>query len=621
MMSVIDSAFPTSKTPEQPEEGPQAKALQASGCASYAAWLANHPNLAHRYPEEEYEDVLRAVTAATGFPANRVLIAASVAEALEWVTEVFAHQVSYVVSATCPYATMLAQQAKLRGIACLAKASSGPQAGPTENKSVTLLQQSRPVCRLIAAEPGQTSIPTATDDVPTLWLLPTSGASPLPPVVGLSNSAELVRYMRTVAEPFHIPTPVLGQMLAWVGQQAPSLARWQEAAQAECAAQPLQDAVYPPVLALQPYVPGKGIRTMSRLLGLPPEAFSKLASNEHPFGARQEVLSRLAQMLADFEHAPPTPAQLHARLSQDLVRSLSASWSDISPAHLAIGGGSVALIKALMKACIDGPQQVLSPQMPFAMYPFEVAKRGGTFAQVPLAAGYQTDVAAFCEAMATGQYAVVFLANPRNPLGTALVSLDPILAALQPHQVLVLDEAYVDFIRFEMPDYPDGVDLVARHPDKNIVVLRTFSKSHALAAFRLGYAVARPDLIARLTAVLPPLAADPLSVAAGVAALETPGGEAWMAEAARFVAAEKQRFYQVFDALGLPYVRSWANFIFFETQASGQTGSHTGQTLFDTMAAKGVIIRPMPGACARVSIGNADENNAFLAALQQVYAR
>jgi histidinol-phosphate aminotransferase len=260
----------------------------------------------------------------------------------------------------------------------------------------------------------------------------------------------------------------------------------------------------------------------------------------------------------------------------------------------------------------------MSPVMPFAMYPFETQKRLAHYQTVPVTEAMQTDLTLLIEGIRHHQPELIFLANPRNPLGTALPDLSPLIESLTPEQTLVMDEAYYDFIRMQMgPDvYPNGLDLIERYPDKKLISLRTFSKGLALASFRLGYALSSAPLIKQMEATMIPCPVDPFSMAASLVAMRRPHLEAHIAEMVEEVLVAKKSFYDLFESLHLKYVPSYSNFIYFETGEQ-----HSSQALFDALVRQGVIIRPVLPHSARVNVGTDKQNKHFFQAMQQAYQR
>jgi len=218
---------------------------------------------------------------------------------------------------------------------------------------------------------------------------------------------------------------------------------------------------------------------------------------------------------------------------------------------------------------------------------------------------YGHDLAAMAERI-DGQTAVVFIANPNNPTGTWIDTdaLAAFLAQVPERVVVVLDEAYFEYV--DAPGYPDGIGLLARHP--NLLVTRTFSKAYGLAALRVGYGVSHPALADLLNRLRQPFNVSSLGLAAAQAAL------ADTAHLARAVAVNRAGLAQLgagLAALGLDYIPSVGNFITFRVPDA--------QAMNQALLRAGIIVRPVAGyglpQALRVSVGLPEHNARFLETL------
>jgi histidinol-phosphate aminotransferase len=201
---------------------------------------------------------------------------------------------------------------------------------------------------------------------------------------------------------------------------------------------------------------------------------------------------------------------------------------------------------------------------------------------------------------------LVFLGNPNNPTGTIYRRAEwrRFLARVPEHVVIVADEAYFEFVRD--PEYPDSLD---DHDDARLIVtLRTFSKIFGLAGIRVGYAVARPDIIQMLHKVRQPFNVTSLAQVAATAGMDD------IAHVARTlqVNAEGMDYLEAeFRRLGLAFVPSHANFLLVEVG--------DGHSIYNSLLRCGVIVRPMNGygypRHVRISVGLPEENRRLIAAL------
>jgi histidinol-phosphate aminotransferase len=215
-------------------------------------------------------------------------------------------------------------------------------------------------------------------------------------------------------------------------------------------------------------------------------------------------------------------------------------------------------------------------------------------------------MAAACDARTS----LIYVGNPNNPTGTHVGrdAFAAYFAALPPHVLTVIDEAYFDYV--DAPDYPDSLDFL--RAGRNVLVLRTFSKIHGLAGLRIGYGITAPEVARGLEAVRSPFNTSSVAQAAALAALEdrehVARSRAENGMEARFVQAELAR-------RRLDFVPSVANFVLVRTPLAGEE-------LARRLLLHGVIVRPMEGFgyrdAIRVSFGTRIENERFLAALDRV---
>ena len=242
------------------------------------------------------------------------------------------------------------------------------------------------------------------------------------------------------------------------------------------------------------------------------------------------------------------------------------------------------------------------------MYPLAVAAAQGTLVTVPSCRfGHDLDA---MRSRITDATRIVFLANPNNPTGTWVTEaeLSAFLDAVPPSVWVVLDEAYSEYV--SEPDYPDGIRLVARYP--NLLVTRTFSKIHGLAALRIGYAVSAPDFADLMNRIRQPFNTSSLALAAAEAAL----GDREFVETSRALNdAGMRQVTDGLDALGFERIPSIGNFVTFHC-------GREAMPLYEALLRQGVIVRPVANygmpRHLRVSVGLPEENERFLRALRDV---
>ncbi|GMG81097.1 histidinol-phosphate transaminase [Paralimibaculum aggregatum] len=313
----------------------------------------------------------------------------------------------------------------------------------------------------------------------------------------------------------------------------------------------------------------------------------KLSSNENPLGpspAAREAYLAAADGLGLY------PDGGHARLRAAIARA-----HGIDADRIACGNGSDELIALLARAYAAPGTEVLYSAHGFLMYRLSALSAGATPVAAPERA-LTTDIDALI-ARLTPATRLVFLANPNNPTGTMVpeAEIARLAEALPPAALLVLDAAYAEYVR--APGYDGGIALVESR--ENVVMTRTFSKIHGLAALRLGWLYGPAHVIDVLSRVRGPFNVNAPALAAGEAAIADHGyvadcriaNEVWRDWLAREIAAA-----------GFPVTPSHANFLLVETGA--RTGAVDGH-----LRAHGLIVRRMdeyglPGHL-RISVGDA----------------
>ena len=351
--------------------------------------------------------------------------------------------------------------------------------------------------------------------------------------------------------------------------------------------------VRPAVEAMPVYRPGKAAEQAEEEHGITDAI--KLASNENPYPPVASVVEAIASAATGVN-----------RYCDHLAIDLRTAIGDMvghDLDHVAVGCGSVGLLQQLCLAYLDPGDQALYPWRSFEAYPVNVQMMGAESVQIPLV-DHAFDLDAVTAAI-TPKTKIIMLATPNNPTGTALSvdAMRSMMASVPDDVIVLIDEAYREFLD---PGFGDPVELTADHP--NVVVSRTFSKAYGLAGVRVGYLVARPDLVDQVNKVLAPFAVNALAQAAAMAALQArdeyePLLQNIRDERARVVAALTDQGWQLPDAQ--------ANFVYLAT------GDRTTE-LYTEIEKRGVVTRPFAGEGIRVTIGTPEENDRFLRTLNDV---
>ncbi|MCC6216327.1 MAG: histidinol-phosphate transaminase [Polyangiaceae bacterium] len=358
----------------------------------------------------------------------------------------------------------------------------------------------------------------------------------------------------------------------------------------------MNELVTPSIEALRPYEPGKPVEEVTRELGL--VEVVKLASNENPLGAGRLAREAVARALGTLHRYPDAAA---FRLRERLAAHLGVPRADI--VH---GNGSNELIELLVRTFTTPAHHVVFAEPSFVVYRMACQAHGVSFTAVPL-----RDHVHDLEAMAAAvrpETRLVFVCSPNNPTGTIVDpgALERFLREVPPSVIVVLDEAYVEYV--DAPGHADGCRL--RDLRERLVILRTFSKIHGLAALRVGYAVAPERLAAYLDRVRAPFNVGTLGQVAAVAALD----DVEHVEHSRGTnRRERAALHARLRDLGLGVVPSQANFVFVDLH-------RPAREVFEAALQRGVIVRPLAGSWARLTVGIPAENQRMMTVLAEVLA-
>ena len=319
----------------------------------------------------------------------------------------------------------------------------------------------------------------------------------------------------------------------------------------------------------------------------------KIASNETVDGPLPSVR---AAILAATDGINRYPDNGYVELKERLAKHLDGGA--FAPEHISVGCGSVSLCQQLIQITSTVGDEGVFGWRSFEIYPLQIRTAGATPVPVPLT-DHTHDLDAMLAAV-TDKTRLIFVCNPNNPTSTVVdpASLARFVAAVPSNVLIVLDEAYVEYIRDGL--LPDSFGLVRSHD--NVVVLRTFSKAYGLAGLRIGYAVADPDIITALGKVYVPFTATSVSQAAAIACLDAADELLARTDA---VVAERVRVTAVLREAGYTVPPSQANFVWLPLPDR--------TTDFVNAAAEHrLVVRPYGQDGVRVTVAAPDENDAFL---------
>ncbi len=350
---------------------------------------------------------------------------------------------------------------------------------------------------------------------------------------------------------------------------------------------------------LKPYQPGKSIEELKRELGL--KKIVKLASNENPIGVSPKALQAMQKALQSINRYPSPDAY-------ELRQALAQRY-DVKIDNVFTGNGSEGIIATIMRTFLLDDEEAITSHGSFVTFDVQAQSRGIKLIRTPLK-DYRIDLEAIAEQI-TPKTKIIYLANPNNPTGTIFTVSEflKFIKNVPPRVLVILDEAYFEFAHDD-PVYPDSM----QYRLDNVITLRTFSKAFGLAGVRIGYGFAHEHFIANLMKIKLTFEPSTLAQVAAVAAMEDAD---FLEQTLHFNRIGKQFFYNLFDELGIPYLKSHANFVTIILDSEQRVNK-----LFNRLLKEGVIVRPLKSFglphCIRVSIGLPEENEFFAQKLKKV---
>ena len=358
------------------------------------------------------------------------------------------------------------------------------------------------------------------------------------------------------------------------------------------------------IRALPAYAPGKPLKQAELETGLRME---KMASNENPFGPSPAAIEAMREAVSRVHLYPDNNAS-------ELVTEL-AQRHRLQPEQVLLTCGSTQFLDIIARTLLRSGLNAVTSERSFIIYPIATGAAGANLIQVPMN-NDTFDLEAILGAIDENTR-IVFIANPNNPTGTLIDSttMDRFVECVPENVTVVLDEAYYEFAEYFATlrglQYTHSLDYV--RANRNVVVLRTFSKAQGLAGQRIGYGFGPADLMQYFARVRTAFSVNEVAQAGALAALND---EAHVRRTVENNASGAALLTTRLSAMGLRVVPTWANFLFVEV----------GQKALEISAAlqnKGVIVRPMGGLwgapyAIRVTIGLPEQNEKFLKALDEV---
>lgn len=348
------------------------------------------------------------------------------------------------------------------------------------------------------------------------------------------------------------------------------------------------------VLGIQPYIPGKPIEELERELGITNSI--KLASNENPVGPSPMALNAIKNSISDINRYPDGSGYYLKKILSDML--------SVREDELILGNGSNELIDISVRTFLKAGDDAIMAVPSFVVYSMAVQAVGGNSVQIPLR-NYTHDLSAMADAV-TSKTKMLFIANPNNPTGTINKNgeFDMIMEKIPDDVLVVVDEAYYEYV--SDPDYAESMKYLRSR--KNVLILRTFSKIYGLAGLRLGYGIAKKEIISDMNRIREPFNTNTIAQKAAIKALK----DREHIKNSRDVNEKgKEYLYHELSSMGIKYVPTEANFIYIPMESDSNI-------IYEKLLKKGVIVRPVGSKEIRVTIGLPEENRRFIEALKLV---
>ena len=315
----------------------------------------------------------------------------------------------------------------------------------------------------------------------------------------------------------------------------------------------------------------------------------ELALSENPFPPLPTVLAALHEQMAQANHYPEFLPRRLPRIIADHV--------GVDPTQVVVGPGATGVAMQIMQTVLRGDASMVFATPTFDGYPIMAGILGVEAVTVPLDQAGRQDLGRFGEVV-DDRTGLVVICRPHNPTGTLVsaADLDVFLFSMPPQVVVILDEAYVEFVA----DAVDVHDLIRRYP--NLLVLRTFSKAFGLAGLRIGYAFGAEDLVSRVRRRQLPFG---MSCAAVAAVSASYAAENELRARVARITTERDSLRNQLLQLGLRVPRSYANFLYLN-----------GPNSAAALQRGGIVAKPYPDGSARITVGDPTAGRAVLQALR-----
>ena len=374
---------------------------------------------------------------------------------------------------------------------------------------------------------------------------------------------------------------------------------------------------------LNPYVPGEQPKD---------RVYIKLNANENPYPPSPLVQKTVMDFVQNHPeklglYPDPDSLELHAAIADMLNKSggvlcrAKCENSEVKPADedkipftvtpdmIYTGNGSDEVLSFVFYAFFDSSKRFVMPQFTYSFYPVYAGFYNIPMDQIPLKEDWSLDVDEMLSRAAKNEGGIIF-ANPNAPtsLGLKRDEIRQMIKKASPDEIFIVDEAYVDF------GGESCIPLLAEF--KNLVIVRTFSKSLCGAGQRLGYIVANPELVNIVTTVKNSVNHFPIDAVAQVSGTAACRDVAYYAETSRKVSQTRDEFYNFLREKGFYVLKSQTNFLFAKHPSMG------GDELYQKIKQQGLLIRHFATKgiedFVRISIGTAEQMDMLRKAIEKV---
>jgi histidinol-phosphate aminotransferase len=360
----------------------------------------------------------------------------------------------------------------------------------------------------------------------------------------------------------------------------------------------------PNIMAARRYKGGLSQRDMEDQ-GEPARIY-KLSSNENPLGpspAIIECIRKHAKTLG--EYSPVHDERLRVALARSYGRQLS-------PDHFVTANGAFEILEMIARGFVRPGDPCIICMPTFGVYARTAGIQGARMVDAPLQPErFSHDVEGILSAVDESTR-VLYLCNPNNPSGAIMTAeeMDELVAKMPAHVLIVADEVYHHFV--ERSDFPDSISNVLA--EKNLIIVRSFSKAYGLAGMRIGYGITTPAIADYLSRLRRTFHLNTLALEAAIVALDD---QDHVDKSVKLIRQERAWIFDQLTNLGLKVWPTQTNFVLFRPPVPAET-------LFERLLDFGVIVRPATmfgrSDCVRVTVGLPEANQAFINALAEVLA-